>query len=302
MVYFERTMGEGDERMSWLHSKARAYFFLIVFLISCSDAFLNFAVMKRRYVKHISQQTHRSATTQVTRSPALNGTNNVTLIPRTELGIRTVGVDYGTARTGVAVTTGYSPRPLAILDSTNTTELSRNIVSIVKTEKADQVIVGMPFLMNGTETEQAQVVREFSSFLATNLYSEVGPKVSMWYWDERCSSKEAEARKLSSNPNADTIGTLDADAACIILEHFYYAKGVGAEIVEIQNLDDAKKLFALQKRKKSEERIAFEERRASGLNARKEAMARAVELESQMKREGTLTIKTKKKKRKKRKR
>lgn len=302
MVYSETIMGEGDERMSWLHSKARAYFFLIVFLISCSDAFLYFAVINRRYVKHISQQTQRSASTQVTRSPALNGTNDVTLIPRTELGIRTVGVDYGTARTGVAVTTGYNPRPLAILDSTNTTELSRNIVSIVKTEKADQVIVGMPFLMNGTETEQAQVVREFSSFLAKNLYSEVGPKVSMWYWDERCSSKEAEARKLSSNPNADTIGTLDADAACIILEHFYYAKGVGAETVKIPDLDDAKKLFELQKRKKSEERIAFEERRASGLNARKEAMARAVELESQMKIEGTFTTKTKKKKRKKRKR
>ena len=122
--------------------------------------------------------------------PNNNNTTTSKTWPITIPGTKTIGVDYGCVRTGVAVTIGYNPRPLAIFSDLSDLELSKEIVKIAVAEKARQIVVGMPYEMNGTETEQAGLVRDFSNVLVRQVYCSLGPNCPIWFWDERCSSKE----------------------------------------------------------------------------------------------------------------
>ena len=231
----------------------------------------------------------------------LTATFDDSIKPVTTMGTKTIGVDYGCVRTGIAATIGYNPRPLAIFSDLDDLELSREIVQITSSESAQQIVVGMPYEMNGTETEQASIVREFTDVLTKTVYGELGPNCHIFFWDERCSSKEAEARQLSSNPNAVTSGALDADAACIILEHFFAESGEGAELVTLKDeyLEEVDAKWSIRRRDIESAKAAALARRMNGLNARKEAMARAAALEAQMAAEGRVVKKSKKKKKKK---
>lgn len=173
-------------------------------------------------------------------------------------GTKSLGVDFGLRRTGVAVTIGYAPTPLRIITGyhyyhvenntvvtednnderenitstlqSNNTILSKEVLSIASSEKVDQIIVGLPLYKNGTLSEQCYKVMDFCSVLSCLSYAQFGPDFPIYLFDERYSSKEAEARIRSNDKsgkiNSFTLsGTLDADSACIILEHFYYALG-----------------------------------------------------------------------------
>lgn len=90
------------------------------------------------------------------------------------LGVKSVGVDYGLVRTGVAVTIGYDPKPLRILKDLNNTEVSQQVIEICSAEKANQVIVGLPLHKNGTEANQTKITRAFASELANHVIRNLG--------------------------------------------------------------------------------------------------------------------------------
>eukprot|EP00543_Licmophora_paradoxa_P016307 CAMPEP_0202472166 /NCGR_PEP_ID=MMETSP1360-20130828/86884_1 /ASSEMBLY_ACC=CAM_ASM_000848 /TAXON_ID=515479 /ORGANISM="Licmophora paradoxa, Strain CCMP2313" /LENGTH=75 /DNA_ID=CAMNT_0049098523 /DNA_START=57 /DNA_END=280 /DNA_ORIENTATION=- len=58
------------------------------------------------------------------------------------LGIRTLGVDYGLARTGVAVSVGYNPEPIDIIEETNATVLAHRVVQLALSQQVQRVILG----------------------------------------------------------------------------------------------------------------------------------------------------------------
>ena len=109
--------------------------------------------------------------------------------------LRTIGVDYGLTRTGVAVTTGgYRPRPLAILSGLNTTELVTSLVDYVQSEQAANIVLGLPLNKNGTVSQQSLVTRDFGQALLSEVRSRCGPGIPIQLWDERYTSKEAASR------------------------------------------------------------------------------------------------------------
>jgi putative Holliday junction resolvase len=211
------------------------------------------------------------------------------------LGVKSVGVDYGLVRTGVAVTVGYNPKPLAILSDLNSTQVCDCVVDICKTEQASRVIVGLPLHKNGTEAEQTTLTRIFAAELAQKVLLGLGPKVPVVMWDERYTSKEAAARAHARDPNLDLYGQLDADAACIILENYYNDNGIGAENVPVPNemLEQATQIWEEQKTREGLRLKAAQEDRDSRLSWKKEAMARDRGLESE---DGSTKSKKKKKK------
>ena len=220
------------------------------------------------------------------------------------LGVKSVGVDYGTVRTGVAATVGYNPKPLDILSDLNNTEVCQSLVEICRSEQAKQVIVGLPLHKNGTEAEQTNLTRIFAAELAHHVLFELGPECPVYMWDERYTSKEAAARAHSRNPSQFLYGTLDAEAACIILEHFYNDNGKGAERVQVT--EEALKLYEEISRERvlREEamvRAALEER-DSRLQWRKEAMERDRLLQLKMSEESESALSSQKKKKNRRKR
>jgi putative Holliday junction resolvase len=151
------------------------------------------------------------------------------------LGVKSLGVDYGLVRTGIAVTVGYNPTPLQILVESNVTRVAEMVAQIAYRERSDQIIVGLPLHKNGTEAEQTSLTRAFAAELATTVLKELGPDVRVLLFDERYTSKEAAARAHSKNPNQDLHGALDAAAACIILENYYDDNGRGMELVTIRD-------------------------------------------------------------------
>lgn len=201
------------------------------------------------------------------------------------LGIKSMGVDYGLVRTGVAATVGYEPKPLAILKDLTPEKVSATVVRYAAAEQASRIIVGLPLHKNGTMAEQTNLTLSFATTLAIETLRVLGPNVPVVLWDERYTSKEAAARARSRNPHGGRLyGTLDADAACIILEHYYLDNGKDAPVVEVD--DDelrAECLREFAERQQAEETVkaASLVERELRIQQRKEAIERDRQIQAE---------------------
>ena len=230
------------------------------------------------------------------------------------LGAKSIGIDYGGVRTGLAATIGYDFRPLRIVSDLNNTDLCAEVVATVRSENAERVVVGLPLYKNGTESERSNITRCFAEELSAAVLSNFGPDFGgVYLWDERYTSKEAKARIMSTAKgrgnvrSADDLdGTIDADAACLILEHYYQNSGEGAELVTIREgyvRDKCLEAWELEKKKQNQAKDETIRKREEALNARQLMMNRIKEMEAAASSDddGTGQRKNKKKKKKKRK-
>lgn len=235
----------------------------------------------------------------------MNAAAELTTSTSSLLGVKSVGVDYGLVRTGIGLTIGYEPKPIAIVSDMNNTELCQYIIKLAEIENADQIIVGLPFHKNGTEAEQTIITRDFATHLNCAVYAHFGPdKMPVFMFDERYTSKEAAARIRSENPRANLYKELDADAACIILEYYYLDNGVGAHRVELpedETVRDAiQQAWLLRKQEQERKRKEMTEQRMISSQDRKKAMMeKARLLEEKLAIENGAVASKKKKKRKK---
>jgi putative Holliday junction resolvase len=214
------------------------------------------------------------------------------------LGVKSVGVDYGLSRTGIAATVGYDPKPVAILSYLSTKQVSERVVEICRAEQANRVIVGLPLHKNGTEAEQTTITRLFAAELAQYVIKGLGPNVPVHLWDERYTSKEAAARAHSKDPNRHLYGTLDAEAACIILENYYHDNGKGAERVDVPNdmYEECKQIWEERRKQREESVQATQEARYERLRLKKEDMQRDRQIEMERGSQASSSSKKKKKK------
>lgn len=219
------------------------------------------------------------------------------------IGIKSLGVDYGLARTGLATTIGYNPEPLEIIQEYNSTLLAREVVQIAASMQAAQIILGLPLHKNGTEQEQSILTRQFGQELAALAMARLGPTVKVMLWDERYTSREAAARVQSEDPDRWVQGTLDAECACIILETYYNENGEGAEQIEITGGQKTACLEIFEQIKEFEvgQRQTVMDERERRIEKRKESIAKAKKLEEEMRANGTLGVSNKKKKKNKKK-
>lgn len=231
-----------------------------------------------------------------------------TLATSSLIGTKSLGVDYGLLRTGLALTVGYDPQPLSIVSHLSQTELCTHIVQLVDTHSVSQVVLGYPVHANGTMAEQTQLTAKFATQLKCSLYAHFGPTVPLWLWDERYTSRAAEANALAKDPKANVYKQLDADAAGLILEDYYQEGGIGAMEVSLPEGDEMEAIrksvelaWETKRREiKSKEEEYWKERENS-LNAKQRAMERARLMEKELARQGVLPSSSKKKKKKKKK-
>jgi putative holliday junction resolvase len=103
--------------------------------------------------------------------------------------VKVVALDYGPARTGVAVSdaTGTVARPLAVVESAGTEAGLARLAAILRDEGADRVVVGLPLTLRGEHGEQAAETERFVALLraATDLPVET--------YDERFTTRLAAA-------------------------------------------------------------------------------------------------------------
>jgi len=278
--------------------------FIAIFTLSCSLLSNGFLIRRTHYNNFLTHAVDE----EIEAAAFGEGSNDNVIMSAAAaitkescqlLGVKSLGVDYGLVRTGIAATVGYDPKPLKIMSDLNNTELSQHVVALCRSEQANQVIVGLPLHKNGTEANQTTITRVFAAELAEHVIRDLGPSVPVLLFDERYTSKEAAARAHSRDPNRNLQGQLDADAACIILESYYNDNGHGAEVVKVEPTlyEECAKLWE-EKRIQEEKRLQEE---MMDRDARVAWRREAIERDRILEQNADANSKRKKKKRKKKK-
>ena len=130
---------------------------------------------------------------------------------------RIMGIDYGDARTGVALSDLLCSivGSAQVVPSRNTQKAIADIVNIAKENEVGEIVVGLPRNMDGSEGTRAQLCREFADLLK----EATGLPVAMW--DERRTTVEAHNILSQHNYHGQKRkNTVDAVAASLILEGY----------------------------------------------------------------------------------
>lgn len=77
--------------------------------------------------------------------------------------MKVLALDYGSARTGVAVSdpTGTVARPVTTVERATTDAGFAELLAVIGAEQPEVVVVGMPLTLRGEHGEQARATEEF---------------------------------------------------------------------------------------------------------------------------------------------
>ena len=131
--------------------------------------------------------------------------------------MRILGIDYGDARTGLSISdpSGFLAGSPSVIHEWNYAKLVDKLVAFIQENKIEEIVLGHPKNMDGTEGPRA----EKSRAVAHLLTQATGLEVVLW--DERRSSIEAHGI-LHANGRKEKKHrrTVDAVAASLILEGY----------------------------------------------------------------------------------
>lgn len=131
--------------------------------------------------------------------------------------MRILAVDYGDAHTGIAISdpTGLLAGFTTTIHSRKREDVVFEIAKLITTYKVDELVVGFPRNMDGSEGPRAELYRAFAEQLA----QETGLQPVLW--DERRTTIDAHRILFESGKNAKKRKkTVDAVAASLILENY----------------------------------------------------------------------------------
>ena len=131
--------------------------------------------------------------------------------------MRIMAIDYGDAHTGVAISdpTGFMAGTTTTIHSRKAEVVLEELRKIVEQYKVEELVMGFPRNMNGSEGPRADLYREF----ADKVEEATGLKPVLW--DERRTTIDAHRILFESGQNAKKRKkTVDAVAAALILEGY----------------------------------------------------------------------------------
>jgi putative holliday junction resolvase len=85
--------------------------------------------------------------------------------------VKVLAIDFGSARTGVAVSdpTGTVARPLGVVENVLSRPGLIKLVGLIESEQPQRIVVGMPLTLRGERGEQARVTDAFVARLAAEI-------------------------------------------------------------------------------------------------------------------------------------
>ena len=132
-----------------------------------------------------------------------------------KLGQPLIGVDYGQKKIGLAISTPdhQMSMPLQLLTGDSVKKKLNEIADIAKNKHACTIVIGIPFNMDGTKSEQTLIVEKFTEKLERRTH------LPIFLQDERLTSRAADnllksfgIKRKNRNKNDDLT------AASMILE------------------------------------------------------------------------------------
>lgn len=133
---------------------------------------------------------------------------------------RTLGVDVGTVRVGIALSDplGYTAQPLEVIERKKTDPFSR-IAAIVADREVTLIVVGYPLTLAGEVGPAAQSVDAFIAELATKV------TVPIERWDERLTTAAAQRSMIEGGARrSERKAGIDKIAAALLLQSYMDAK------------------------------------------------------------------------------
>lgn len=131
--------------------------------------------------------------------------------------MRIMGIDYGDARTGLAVSDAMNilVGETWTVNQWDANALADEIIRQAVARGVERFVLGLPKNMDGTEGARAEKCREFAALLGSKT------DIPIIMWDERRSSIEAHAI-LHANGKKEKKHrkTVDAVASSLILEGY----------------------------------------------------------------------------------
>ncbi len=133
--------------------------------------------------------------------------------------IRTLAIDYGTKRIGLATTDALGitiqPQPFLI----NTPTVFQKIKEIVEVKEIKKIIIGMPYSLKGGEGTLGQEIRQFKDSLEQILVEY--PVIKIEFFNEQYTSKIAEKALIKQNySRKKRKKKIDSIAAYYLLENY----------------------------------------------------------------------------------
>lgn len=135
--------------------------------------------------------------------------------------MRIMAIDYGDARTGVAVSdpTGLLAGYTTVIQSRKPEFVAAEVARLAKEQWVEELVMGFPRNMDGTEGPRADLYRAF----AAQLEETTG--LTPVLWDERRTTIEAHAILHAGGKRMkDHKKNVDAVAATLILEGYLTRK------------------------------------------------------------------------------
>ena len=132
--------------------------------------------------------------------------------------MKVLALDYGAARTGVAVSdpTGTLARPIGVVERVGTEAGLERLAELIRAEGADRVVVGLPLTMPGARREQAAETARFVDTLRGVV------DVPVESFDERFTTDLAEQDAAHAKAPADARA-----AAHLLTSYLAWSSGGG---------------------------------------------------------------------------
>jgi putative Holliday junction resolvase len=132
--------------------------------------------------------------------------------------VKVVALDYGSARTGVAVSdpTGTIARPLGVVEQAASEAGLARLAELVREEGAERIVVGLPLTLRGERGTQAQETEAFVEALRKTV------EVPVESYDERFTTGLAGSVGSDDAPE-------DARAAAHLLSSYLAWSSAGRE-------------------------------------------------------------------------
>ena len=137
--------------------------------------------------------------------------------------MRIMAIDYGDAHTGIAISdpTGFLAGTTTTIHSRKAEVVLEELRKLVEQHKVEELVMGFPRNMDGTEGPRADLYREFAG------KAEEATGLKPVLWDARRPTIDAHRILFESGKNAKKRKkTVDAVAASLILEGYLTFKKI----------------------------------------------------------------------------
>ena len=131
--------------------------------------------------------------------------------------MRILGIDYGDARVGVAVSDlmGFTAQGVGTVKNTGMKKLIAELGEIIKKYNPEKIVIGLPKNMDGTEGFRAEATYKFAKHLEEVFKGEI------IFRDERLTTVGAQRfLNETTTRGKKRKGVIDTVSACLILEGY----------------------------------------------------------------------------------